>query len=305
MWWPRGRWGCGCSDFPCATWGRDDLGTGDMWNSNSLVSWLLARSRHEVSGLEPPDDGRAPGWSEWSPARSPALITEAVGSRVVLRVGAQEFFRENVSAPRLADFHRPAPSRVSGHSGQLSEVRGPATAPYPRRRELRSCLARLPGRLRAAHAGLSGPRASSLSRKTVRPPQVRWPLRSPLQSEISSSDDVGGPSAATSRRSASVASVPTGTSATAELLSSTTRWAGADGDAGAGAGDGAGLLPDEGHDDGLADSTEMPPAQPLTLTASSPASSGDERFTGRNVVGRAQPRTTWRIGRQLMVSRSA
>lgn len=50
-------------DFPCATWGRDDLGTGDMWNSNSLVAWLLAGSGHEVSGLEPPRGGRAPGWS--------------------------------------------------------------------------------------------------------------------------------------------------------------------------------------------------------------------------------------------------
>lgn len=58
------------SQPPCATWGRDDLGTGDLWNSNSLVSWLLARSRHEVSGLEPPDDGRAAGWFEWSRARS-------------------------------------------------------------------------------------------------------------------------------------------------------------------------------------------------------------------------------------------
>lgn len=50
-------------DFPCATWGRDDLRTGDMWNSNSLVAWLLARSGHDVSGLVPPLGGRAPGWS--------------------------------------------------------------------------------------------------------------------------------------------------------------------------------------------------------------------------------------------------
>ena len=50
-------------DFPCATWGRDELGTGDMWNSNSLVSWLLVRGGHDVSGLAPPGGGRAPGWS--------------------------------------------------------------------------------------------------------------------------------------------------------------------------------------------------------------------------------------------------
>jgi hypothetical protein len=49
--------------FPTATWGRDELGTGDMWNSNSLISWLLARSGHDVAGLGPPRGGRAPGWS--------------------------------------------------------------------------------------------------------------------------------------------------------------------------------------------------------------------------------------------------
>jgi hypothetical protein len=50
-------------DFPLLTWGRDELRTGDMWNSNSLVSWLLVRSGHDVSGLRPPADGRAPGWT--------------------------------------------------------------------------------------------------------------------------------------------------------------------------------------------------------------------------------------------------
>jgi hypothetical protein len=49
--------------FPAATWGRDELGTGDMWNSNSLISWLLARSGHDVTSLEAPRRGRAPGWS--------------------------------------------------------------------------------------------------------------------------------------------------------------------------------------------------------------------------------------------------
>lgn len=50
-------------DFPTATWGRDELGTGDMWNSNSLVSWLLARSGHDPSRIAFPPRGRAPGWS--------------------------------------------------------------------------------------------------------------------------------------------------------------------------------------------------------------------------------------------------
>jgi hypothetical protein len=48
--------------FPTVTWGRDEFHTGDMWNSNSLIAWLLARSDHETNLIEPPHLGRAPGW---------------------------------------------------------------------------------------------------------------------------------------------------------------------------------------------------------------------------------------------------
>jgi hypothetical protein len=47
---------------PTLTWGRDELDTGDMWNSNSLVSWALARTGHDMQGIKPPPKGRAPGW---------------------------------------------------------------------------------------------------------------------------------------------------------------------------------------------------------------------------------------------------
>lgn len=47
---------------PPLTWGRDELGTGDMWNSNSLVAWALAATGHEVGSVVPPRNGRAPGW---------------------------------------------------------------------------------------------------------------------------------------------------------------------------------------------------------------------------------------------------
>jgi hypothetical protein len=47
---------------PTAVWGRDELNTGDMWNSNSLTSWLLARSGITTGLLRPPAGGRAPGW---------------------------------------------------------------------------------------------------------------------------------------------------------------------------------------------------------------------------------------------------
>ena len=49
--------------FPSVTWGRDELDTGEMWNSNSLISWLLVGSGHAVGTVAPPVGGRAPGWS--------------------------------------------------------------------------------------------------------------------------------------------------------------------------------------------------------------------------------------------------
>jgi hypothetical protein len=47
---------------PPLTWGRDELGLGEMWNSNSLVAWLLLRSGHDLRHTRPPARGRAPGW---------------------------------------------------------------------------------------------------------------------------------------------------------------------------------------------------------------------------------------------------
>jgi hypothetical protein len=49
--------------IPTPVWGRDELHTGEMWNSNSVVSWVLARSGASVDGVHPPTRGRAPGWN--------------------------------------------------------------------------------------------------------------------------------------------------------------------------------------------------------------------------------------------------
>ncbi len=49
-------------DFPARTWGRDELSTGEMWNSNSLTSWLLACAGLVTAEVGPPPGGRAPGW---------------------------------------------------------------------------------------------------------------------------------------------------------------------------------------------------------------------------------------------------
>jgi hypothetical protein len=48
--------------LPSPVWGRDELRTGEMWNSNSVIAWLLARSGLPMSTIKPPGGGRAPGW---------------------------------------------------------------------------------------------------------------------------------------------------------------------------------------------------------------------------------------------------
>jgi hypothetical protein len=49
-------------DVPTPVWGRDELQAGEMWNSNSVISWLIARSGLGVETVHPPAGGRAPGW---------------------------------------------------------------------------------------------------------------------------------------------------------------------------------------------------------------------------------------------------
>jgi hypothetical protein len=47
---------------PPLVWGRDESQAGEMWNSNSLTSWLIARGGLDVELVHPPAGGRAPGW---------------------------------------------------------------------------------------------------------------------------------------------------------------------------------------------------------------------------------------------------
>jgi hypothetical protein len=48
---------------PNPVWGRDELNAGDMWNSNSVIAWLIATAGLSTDLLRPPPGGRAPGWS--------------------------------------------------------------------------------------------------------------------------------------------------------------------------------------------------------------------------------------------------
>lgn len=50
------------ADVPGLVWGRDERGAGEMWNSNSVISWLLVRSGVPMTAVRVPEGGRAPGW---------------------------------------------------------------------------------------------------------------------------------------------------------------------------------------------------------------------------------------------------
>lgn len=47
---------------PGPVWGRDELKAGEMWNSNSMIAWLIASAGLSTDRLRPPPHGRAPGW---------------------------------------------------------------------------------------------------------------------------------------------------------------------------------------------------------------------------------------------------
>jgi hypothetical protein len=47
---------------PRLVWGRDQSRTGEMWNSNSLISWLIVSSGLDIESVRLPAGGRAPGW---------------------------------------------------------------------------------------------------------------------------------------------------------------------------------------------------------------------------------------------------
>lgn len=121
--------------FPAVTWGRDELGTGEMWNSNSLVAWLLARSGHNMEAARPPTHGRAPGWAAGL----------AVAARQVPRLGGADRPADPRSddQPRLERGHgrppRPRP-RATTRSG--NPVSGWLRRPRALRSHRRRALAR-------------------------------------------------------------------------------------------------------------------------------------------------------------------
>jgi hypothetical protein len=80
---------------PTPVWGRDDLGTGDMWNSNSVISWLIARSGIDIESIQPPARGRAPGWRA-------GVVVARRQELEAARASGQGADRPNLGQPRTA-----------------------------------------------------------------------------------------------------------------------------------------------------------------------------------------------------------
>jgi hypothetical protein len=72
---------------PTPVWGRDELRTGEMWNSNSLISWLITRSGFDVDSIHPPTGGRAPGWHAGIAVARRQLETVAASSDAIAEPG--------------------------------------------------------------------------------------------------------------------------------------------------------------------------------------------------------------------------
>jgi hypothetical protein len=87
--------------LPSPVWGRDELGTGEMWNSNSVIAWLLARSGLPTDAIHAPAGGRAPGWRA-------GLVTA--------RRQQPSGERARLASPTTNPAHLPVPARIRNAS---------------------------------------------------------------------------------------------------------------------------------------------------------------------------------------------
>ena len=127
---------------PPFTWGRDELGSGDMRNSNSLVCWLLVWTGHDAAAIQPPAGGRAPGrrvpgwlggWPGWLSRHSGQLIMQSLsGLRWLGNLAVRCIPDAQSRAPVVPDFSR-AESTVSSpasSAGERPSGQGQEELPY-------------------------------------------------------------------------------------------------------------------------------------------------------------------------------
>jgi hypothetical protein len=100
---------------PAPVWGRDEFGAGEMWNSNSLISWLIVRSGLDVDSVQLPVGGRAPGW------RAGVVVArrQLAGTGARRRPGVRLLSREGHD--RL-DSQNELPHASAAHSGVAAQT---------------------------------------------------------------------------------------------------------------------------------------------------------------------------------------
>jgi hypothetical protein len=98
---------------PTLVWGRDGGHTGDMWNSNSVISWLLASAGLDIGGIQPPSGGRAPGWR----AGLEIAARDAARPTLVEAVGDGRFSRSSISGRGRGRGRGPGATDCREHPG--------------------------------------------------------------------------------------------------------------------------------------------------------------------------------------------
>jgi hypothetical protein len=79
-----------------------------MWNSNSLIAWLVARAGLDAEAIQPPTGGRAPGWNAGLVVARRQEVSCADASR------ARQPIRARASARRSAFTRNPPPNDMRG-----------------------------------------------------------------------------------------------------------------------------------------------------------------------------------------------
>jgi len=69
---------------PTHVWGRKDGGVGEMWNSNSVISWLLTAAGIPAADIHPPQGGRAPGWGAGALAAERTSVPDLPGTTALV-----------------------------------------------------------------------------------------------------------------------------------------------------------------------------------------------------------------------------
>lgn len=157
------------SSVPALVWGRRPDDSKEMWNSNSVVAWLLARADLDAADLRPPTNGRAPGWctgvefaGETAEARGesqsnrrrngPPLTNVAVRSALVTSHSSDQDEGRNegrqsmtlIDRIRHRSEHHRALSKVVRFCDSCARVITPATSARRRREEMRDRSAGFP-----------------------------------------------------------------------------------------------------------------------------------------------------------------